>query len=201
MNLTDPTHIYFRKLEREAKLANQLADQTDRGNLVKAVRRGIPQSYAQIITNIGFRIPRMYPQWKQRILQMYDECQKQRVFEQTQGIKHRQDRRPPPLNQKQLTATSSKPTGGTTSSSMNKAPANDKGHDSAGRWMTPTGADAQMQIDTRKQKQRNEGRCFRCDKKGHLSKDCPDKQPRQEVRAIDAVTKEPTTAKIEEVKE
>ncbi len=67
--------------------------------------------------------------------------------------------------------------------------------------MTPTGADAQMQIDTRKQKQQSEGRCFCCNKKRHLSKDCPDKQPKQEIQAIEVDNEEPTTAKIEEVKE
>ncbi len=32
-----------------------------------------------------------------------------------------------------------------------------------------------MDIDVRKQKQQSEGHCFRCDKKGHLSKDCLEK--------------------------
>ncbi len=35
---TDPAHVYFRKLKRGAKLANQLTNQMEHGNLVKAVR-------------------------------------------------------------------------------------------------------------------------------------------------------------------
>ena len=57
-------------------------------------------------------------------------------------------------------------------------------------------------VEQKKKKQRAEGRCFWCDKKRHLSKDCPDKKPRQEVCALE-VAKVPLSkdTKIEEVKE
>ncbi len=53
----------------------------------------------------------------------------------------------------------------------------------------------------KKQKQRNEGCCFRCDEKGYLSKDCPMKKVA--VRAIEAAMTEPLLedTHIEEVKE
>ncbi len=61
-----------------------------------------------------------------------------------------------------------------------------------------------MDIDTRnekKQKQRNEGCCFKCDERGHLSRDCPTKKVA--VRAVEVVPMEPLgeNTKIEVVKE
>ncbi len=61
-----------------------------------------------------------------------------------------------------------------------------------------------MDVDAheeKKVKQRAEGRCFRCNGKGHLSKDCPDKKVA--VRAVEAVPKEllAESTKVEEVKE
>lgn len=70
---SDPAHLYFWKLEREAKLVNQLADKTDRGTLIWAVRKGIPSHYANMIANISFGIPHTYSEWKHHILQMYNE--------------------------------------------------------------------------------------------------------------------------------
>lgn len=179
-------HLYFRKLEQEAKLANQLSNKTDCGALVRAVRKGIPTSYAHMIANIGFRIPRTYPQWKQCILQMYDERQKQRVFNETHDLDtcHKKH----PGNQKQITATSSnKTTGGATSSSTGKAGSSNKGQDSGGQWVPVTmktyGRQGEpMQVD--QAKYMKEGLCFICRKKGHISKDCPDKKPRKEVRTV-----------------
>ncbi len=108
-----------------------------------------------------------------------------------------------PGNFKQITATSSNKNaaGGATSSLTGKTGGNDKGRDSGGRWTTPTGTDARMQVDTRKQKQCNKGRCFKCDEKGHLSRDCPTKKVA--VRAIETAPMEPLSkdTKIEEVKE
>ncbi len=48
-----------------------------------------------------------------------------------------------------------------------------------------------MQIDVQWSKLMSEGRCFRCQKKGHLSKDCPDKKEGHQVRAIEATPMEP----------
>ncbi len=61
-----------------------------------------------------------------------------------------------------------------------------------------------MDIDTRnekKQKQHNEGCCFKCDERGHLSRDCPTKKVA--VRAVEAAPMEPLgeDTKIEVVKE
>lgn len=62
---SDPAHVFFQKLEREAKLANRLADHTDRELLVQAVRRGIPLGYGTAITNLGITIPHTYAKWKE----------------------------------------------------------------------------------------------------------------------------------------
>lgn len=69
-----------------------------------------------------------------------------------------------------------------TSSSAGKAAAPAKGHDTAGRWTTPTGADMRMQVD--RAKYIKEGLCFTCGKKGHIGKDCLDRKPRKEVRVV-----------------
>lgn len=54
--------------------------------LVQAIRQGIPRSYTTAIANIGFGIPRTYPQWKQCIIQMYEERQKNDVYNQMHSL-------------------------------------------------------------------------------------------------------------------
>ncbi len=105
------------------------------------------------------------------------------------------------MNQRLNTATSSKPTtGGATSLPTSKVP--DRPWDSRGQWYTPKGKDADMQIDAQRSKLMAEGKCFRCQKKGHLSKDCPKKTTGHQVRAIEPPPL-PTDSqtKVEEVKE
>ncbi len=60
-----------------------------------------------------------------------------------------------------------------------------------------------MNIDAqeeKKQKQCNEGRCFKCNERGHLSKDCPTKKVA--VCTVEAAPTEPLSedTRIEEVK-
>ncbi len=67
---------------------------------------------------------------------------------------------------------------------MTSSSGNDKGRDTQGRWHTVTqktfGRQGQlMDVDAReekKKKQRNKGHCFKCDERGHLSRDCPTKK-------------------------
>ncbi len=176
-------------MEREAKLANRLDDQSERGVLVEAVRKGIPRDYSCIIANIGFGIPRTYPEWKARIITMYKERTKDGVYAQTHFEPHHDNRRPL-TSQKPNTATSSRPAAGGMTSSLS-AKQNDWPRDDRGKWYMPKGVDTQMQIDAQRSKLMSEGRCFRCQKKGHLLKDCPDKAAGQQVRAIEAAPTEP----------
>ncbi len=53
LRMTGPAYLFFQQMEREAKLARQLDDQSKRGVLVEAVWKGIPHDYSRIITNIG----------------------------------------------------------------------------------------------------------------------------------------------------
>ncbi len=197
---SDHATVFFQKLEREAKLAGRRDDTNAHGMMVAAVQQRVPQSYTSIIASIGLGVSTTYDQWKERILIMYEERERNKAYNQMHGLKYRDKK--PPGNQKQITATSSKhATGGATSFSTSKTGGNDKGHDAGGRWTTPTGADARMQIDAKKQKQHSKGRFFRCDEKGNLSKDCLTKKV--VVRAVEAAPTEPLSkdTHIEEVKE
>ncbi len=190
LRMTGPAYLFFQQMEHEAKLANRLDDQSDRGVLVEAVQKGIPHDYSCTIANIGFGIPRNYAKWKMCIVTMYEERTKDGVYAQTHFEPRNNHRRPPAPNQKAYTATSSKTTAGGMTS-LSTAKQNDRPRDDRGKWYTPKGADTQMQIDAQCSKLMSEGRCFRCQKKGHLSKDCPEKMTGHQVRAIEAAPTEP----------
>ncbi len=189
LRMMGPAYLFFRKMERKAKLANRLDDQSAHSVLVEAVQKGIPRDYSRIIADIGFAISRTYSEWKTRIITMYEERTKDGVYAKTHFDPRCNDRRPNP-GQRPYTATSSKPAaGGATSSSSAKQ--NDRPRDDKGKWYMPKEADAQMQIDAQRSKLMSEGRCFRCQKKGHLSKDCPEKTAGHQVRALEAAPTEP----------
>ncbi len=89
--MTGPAYLFFRQMEREAKLANRLNDQSERSILVEAVRKGIPRSYSRIIADIGFAIPWTYSEWKTRVITMYEERTKDGVYAQTHFEPRRDD--------------------------------------------------------------------------------------------------------------
>ncbi|SJL18324.1 uncharacterized protein ARMOST_21910 [Armillaria ostoyae] len=190
-----PAISYFQELEVEAKKANRRGETDARGLMVKAVRLGVPDSYTNAIANSGQHIPVTYNDWKRRICIMYEERQKKWVFDQTIGARSGSSKGIA------TTATSQPKAGGATSSTLAKQPSGSSattgGRDSAGRWTTHPGQGLPMSIDA--QKLRNEGRCFRCKEKGHMSKDCPKKKEFQDIRSVQ-VTNEPVTgSKVEEI--
>ncbi|SJL04138.1 uncharacterized protein ARMOST_07498 [Armillaria ostoyae] len=189
-----PAISYFQELEVEAKKANRRGETDARGLMVKAVRLGVPDSYTNAIANSGQHIPVTYNDWKRRICVMYEERQKKWVFNQTIG------NRPAPKNSGSTTATSLPKTGGATSSTPAKQTGNSSapaaGRDSSGRWTTHPGQGLPMSIDA--QKLRNEGRCFRCKEKGHMSKDCPKKKEFRDIWSVQATTEPATGSKVEE---
>ncbi|SJL07264.1 uncharacterized protein ARMOST_10607 [Armillaria ostoyae] len=189
---------YFQELEVEAKKANRRGETDTRGLMVKAVRLGVPDSYTNAIASSGQHIPVTYNDWKRRICVMYEERQKKWVFDQTIGA------RSGPNRGITATATSQPKAGGATSSTPAKQPGNSSapkpsGRDSAGRWTTHPGQGLPMSIDA--QKLHDEGRCFWCKEKGHMSKDCPRKKEFWDIRSVQVTTESMTVSKVEEVAE
>ncbi|SJL16886.1 uncharacterized protein ARMOST_20416 [Armillaria ostoyae] len=185
---------YFQELEMEAKKANRRGETDARGLMVKAIRLGVPDSYTNAVANSGQHIPVTYNDWKRRICIMYEERQKKWVFDQTIGG------RSAPQN-RGTTAPSLPKAGGASTSTPPKPTAGSNapkpgGRDSAGRWTTHPGQGLPMSIDA--QKLRDEGRCFRCKEKGHMSKDCPKKKEFRDIRSVQATTELAVTTKVEE---
>ncbi|SJL18796.1 uncharacterized protein ARMOST_22397 [Armillaria ostoyae] len=179
----DPAvEIFFYELEKEAKLAGRCSDEGEQGTLIAAVRRGLPESYTSMIANIRRDIPQTYSEWKARILVMYDERQKNYAFDQ--HLNHCNNRQP--YKGAAPTATSNTKAGGTTSLSSGKPMSStvpSGGHDTGGRWLAHLGTTfggAGTPMDIRQM--RAQGLCFRCHKKGHLSKDCLEKKDFRDIR-------------------
>ncbi len=155
----------------------------------------MPWSFTSIISSIGVGIPQNYDDWKERILVMYEECQRDKVYNEAHGIGQRDRNEKKPGGFKQIAA----PPGNTKASG-----GGDKACDTQGKWTTYKGLGQPMDVDAReekKRKQRAEGRCFKCNELGHLSRDCPTKKVA--VRAVDTTPKEPLaeSTKVEEVKD
>ncbi|SJL04350.1 uncharacterized protein ARMOST_07716 [Armillaria ostoyae] len=153
-----------------------------------------------MIANIGQDIPQTYSEWKAHILIMYNKRQKNYAFDQ--HINHRDNRQP--FKGTPTTTTSNK-AGGVTSSSSAKptsSTAPSGGHDATGRWLarpgtTFRGAGTPMDIG----QMHAQGLCFRCHKKGHLSKDCLEKKDFRDIWSVQATNEPVMESKIEEVKE
>ncbi|PBK60093.1 hypothetical protein ARMSODRAFT_1026873 [Armillaria solidipes] len=175
---------YFQELEKLAKLMGWRRDEGERGVLVKA-SQGVPQTYTQ---------------WKAHIIAMHEECQKKWAFNQATGSGFCKSC--PQQKGSSNTATSHTKTDGATSSSPAKPTSNAAPRDaSSGKWTTYAGRGEPMDISTLCR----EGKCFRCQKKGHLSKDCPDKKEYKDICSVhtaeQAKPEEKEESKVKEVKE
>ncbi|PBK94997.1 hypothetical protein ARMGADRAFT_1078883 [Armillaria gallica] len=160
--------------------------------MVCTVCMGIPLSYTNTITGSGLNIPTSYPEWKEWVILIYEHRQRQKAYEEVHGI--RQDNKRPQgnPNQKQITSTSSTKNhaaGGATSSSSGNQSGGNKGWGTGAKTTVVKtkmygGAGEPMQIDQKKYM--FEGWCFNCDKKEHISKNCP-KLRKQQVQAVEVV--------------
>ncbi|SJL04184.1 uncharacterized protein ARMOST_07544 [Armillaria ostoyae] len=127
---------------------------------------------------------------------MYEEHQKKWVFDNTISIQR--NSRPSQKNSG-FTPTSQSKTGGATSLTPTKPAGNPVPCDStSGRWTTFPGPGKPMDIG----RLSKEGRCFKCQEKGHLVKDCPKKGEHKDIRSLGPLLEAmPMTTNIEEVKE
>ncbi|KAK0421572.1 hypothetical protein EV421DRAFT_1975680 [Armillaria borealis] len=176
---------YLQELEKLAKKAKLQHDTGDRGHMVTALRQGVPASYTTIIANMGVNIPVGYEQWGERIILMNEERQRKQAFD-LMG-KMYQPRPTPPPKATPPYAGASKGSSGATTSSADKQTASGTTYGGRGR---------PMDIDAIKS-----GNCFRCGKKGHISKNCPQQSWNKGKQEVRASTTEPSSSKIEEVKD
>ncbi len=189
LKMTGTATHFFQRLEREAKLAALLHDTGPRGTMVRAVRQGVPTYYTRLITSLGFGIPVNYNGWKERILQMYTEQEKDRVYNQSHGITDKK----PPWGAK-VSAGSGKPTPSAMTSAAPPKPNAPSREPTTGRWHSVTTTNYGKQgepMDVDRAEHMTKGLCFSCHQQGHLSRDFPTKK--QQVRAVVAVPVEGPT--------
>ncbi len=189
LKMTGTATHFFQRLEQEAKLAALLHDTGPRGTMVRAVRQGVPTYYTCLITSLGFGIPVNYAGWKERILQMYAEQEKDRVYNQSHGISEKKSQWGAKVNP----AGGKPPTGGATGSTPSK-PNTPSWEPTMGKWHSVTTTNYGKQgepMDVDRAEHMTKGLCFNCHQQGHLSQDCPTKK--QQVRAVVvAPVEEPT---------
>ncbi len=195
LKMTGTAVQFFQKLEREAKLAALLHDTGPRGTMVRAVRQGVPTYYTRLITSLGFGIPVSYAGWKERILQMYLEQEKDRVYNQAHGIGDKKSS----WGAKGGAAGSKTPVSSTSTAAPPKPNAPSR-EPTTGRWHSVTTTNYGKHgepMDVDRAEHLTKGLCFNCHQQGHLSRDCPTKK--QQVRAVVATPVEEPPKDVQKV--